>query len=385
MSLRQRGQRASESTNEGSSGGGYNTSPSPSATGGGYGYGAAPSSGGVNINSNPYGGGGGGGYYGASPASGSSAGGGSGYMTSPTASTGGGASTTPRNYGAATTPRGYPNASASAGSYGGAYNTISTGPAVTSPYAASNNSNNMSSGYPASPAYNTGGYGSPMYGNTVSAAGGGTGYGNYSNNNNIAADTTTTIGSSPNPFHISKKKSFNLSSITSNILPLLLGLTICTLTATTIHFRRTMQQTYTQIELSKQTIQQHHKRSTQKFQLDHEKADQERADLLKNNERIKDQVAKLTLLHKEMSTKHSHKIDELNAKEIEKQAVLKKIDHMKYQLEDTKADLDKYTSMLSGKVEVEEYSKKREKALWDVVGRLESKIGRESWREAEEW
>lgn len=146
-----------------------------------------------------------------------------------------------------------------------------------------------------------------------------------------------------------------------------------------------MQQTYTQIELSKQTIQQHHKRSTQKFQLDHEKADQERADLLKNNERIKDQVAKLTLLHKEMSTKHSHKIDELNAKEIEKQAVLKKIDHMKYQLEDTKADLDKYTSMLSGKVEVEEYSKKREKALWDVVGRLESKIGRESWREAEEW
>ena len=106
---------------------------------------------------------------------------------------------------------------------------------------------------------------------------------------------------------------------------------------------------------------------------------------MKSNERIKDQVSKLTNLHKELASKHSLKIDELNAKETEKQSILKKIDHMKYQLEDTKEELDKYTSMLSGKVEVEEYSKKREKALWDVVGRLESKIGRESWREAEEW
>ena len=379
MSLRQRGQRASESTNEGSSGG-YNTSPSPSATGGGgygYGYGASPSSGGVNNNtprnSNPYAGGGGG-YYGASPTSSSSAGGGggSGYLTSPTASVGGGvpsASTTPRNnYGAATTPRAYPNASAG---YGGAYN-INTGPAVTSPYANSNMS---------SPAYNAGGYGSPMYGNTVSAAAG-AGYGNY--NNSSSGPDNNTIGS-PNPFHVSKKKSFNLGSITNNILPLLLGLTICTLTATTIHFRRTMHQTYTQIELSKQTIEQHHKRSAQRFQSNNEKLDQERADLLKNNERIKDQVSKLNNLHKDLATRHSHWIDELNAKEKEKQHLLKNIDHMKYRLEDVTEELEKFTSMLKGKAEVEEYSKKREKALWDVVGRLESKIGRESWREAEEW
>jgi len=34
---------------------------------------------------------------------------------------------------------------------------------------------------------------------------------------------------------------------------------------------------------------------------------------------------------------------------------------------------------------VEVIAKKREKALWNVVERLEAKIGRESWREAEEW
>ena len=90
-------------------------------------------------------------------------------------------------------------------------------------------------------------------------------------------------------------------------------------------------------------------------------------------------------LHKDLATRHSHWIDELNAKEKEKQHLLKNIDHMKYRLEDVTEELEKYTSMLKGKAEVEEYSKKREKALWDVVGRLESKIGRESWREAEEW
>eukprot|EP00985_Skeletonema_marinoi_P000132 scaffold37_cov138-Skeletonema_marinoi.AAC.5 len=390
MSLRQRGQRASESTNEGGSGGVYNTSPSSSG-GGGYGYGASPpsaasSGGGVAVNNaNPYGGGGG--YYGASPTSASSTGGG-GYNTSP----GGGvtaAVSSTNTYGAATTPRAYPNTSAGYG--GAAYNNSNNNPAVASPYASSN-----MSGYSAAPAYNAGGYGgassssgSPMayntnnaaaYGNTVTA---GAGYGGYSN----SGGSTTGSSASTNPFHASSKKksSFNLGSITNNILPLLLGLTICTLTATTIHFRRSMLQTQTQIELSKETIQTHHKRSTQRFQSNREKLDQEKANLMESNERIKGQITKLSQLHKELSDKNSHFLQSLNAQEVGKQSIMKKIDHMKYKLEDMVDELEKYTSMLNGKVEVEEYSKKRERALWDVVGRLESKIGRESWREAEEW
>jgi len=390
MSLRQRGQRASESTNEGGSGGVYNSSPS-SGGGGGYGYGASPpsaasSGGGVAVNNaNSYGGGGG--YYGASPTSASTAGGG--YNTSPSSAGGGGvtaAASSANTYGAATTPRAYPNASAG---YGGAYNN-SNNPAVASPYASSN-----MSGYSAAPAYNAGGYGgasssagSPMayntnnaaaYGNTVTA---GAGYGGYSNN---SGSTGGLSSATTNPFHTSKKSSFNLGSITNNILPLLLGLTICTLTATTIHFRRSMLQTHTQIELSKETIQTHHKRSTQRFQSNREKLDQEKANLMESNARIEGQITKLSQLHKELSDKNSHFMESLNAQEVGKQSIMKKIDHMKYKLEDMVDELEKYTSMLNGKVEVEEYSKKRERALWDVVGRLESKIGRESWREAEEW
>lgn len=377
MSLRQRGQRASESTNEGSNGGGvYNSSPS--SGGGGYGYGAAPSSagGGVNTNANPYSGGGGG-YHGASPTS-TSSGGGGGYNTSPSAvGSGGSGGVAANNYGAAPTPRGYPTASAG---YGGAY-TTNNNPAVASPYA--NSSNNMS-GYSAA-AYNTGGYGGSSYGNTVTA---GSGYGGYNNNISISSSVASTAASgsgSPNPFHTSKKSAFNLGSITSNILPLLFGLVICTLTATTIHFRRSMQRTYAQIELSKQTIQKHHQQSQQRFQSNRDRLEKDRANLSENNHRLQQQIDKLTSKHVERSNGHSATLDELNAKEAEKQAILKKIDIIKYRLEDTKDELDKYKSMVNGKVEVEEYSKKREKALWEVVGRLESRIGRESWREAEEW
>ncbi len=394
MSLRQRGQRASESTNEGSTAGGvYNSSPS--SGGGGYGYGASPSStaassgGGVNNskNANPYGGG----YYGAPPTStssgsgGGSGGGGYNYNTSPSAvgggGGGGGVAATNSNYGAAPTPRGYPTASAG---YGGAYTTVSNNnnnnPAVTSPYASNSSSNNNMSGYSA--AYNSGGYGGSPYGTTVTA---GSGYGSYSisNNNNSSGAGGASAGS-PNPFHTSKKK-FNLGSITSNILPLLFGLVICTLTATTIHFRRSMQRTYTQIELSKQTIQKHHQLSKKRFQSNLDQLEKERASLAESNHGLEQKLKQLKVLHRELSAGHSNSIDQLNAKEAEKQSILKKIDVVKYRLEDTKEELDMYTSMVKGKAEVEEYSKKREKALWEVVGRLESRIGRESWREAEEW
>ena len=86
-----------------------------------------------------------------------------------------------------------------------------------------------------------------------------------------------------------------------------------------------------------------------------------------------------------MSTRHKKLQDALNEKEREKQNLLKKIDHTRYALEDATRDSEKYKSMVDGKGEVEAYMKKRERALWEVVERLETKIGRESWREAEEW
>ena len=409
MSLRQRGQRPSESTNEGSSGGygGYGASPPPAASSSG--------GGGVTTNSNPYGRTTSGGYYGASPPSSS----GSGYNTSTSAAAavgvgigiGGVAS---NNYAAATTPRqpssGYPNnnASSAAGYGGGAYNqATAAAAAVASPYASS------SAGYPPSAAagtpaaYSAAGYGgggnsqiimggsrsinfdsnnsSSAYGgnNTITTAGAGAGYGGYSVGGGSSPSPTTN-----NPFQTTKKSSsfsFNLGSITNNILPLLLGLTICTLTATTFHFRRTMLITQSQITLSKQTMERHHQHSTQKAHSNREQIDTERSQLLDTNTRLESQINKLTILYQERSNRHSGLIDELNAKEKEKQSILKKIDHTKYALEDTSEELEKYTSMSEGKKEVELYSKKREGALWDVVGRLESKIGRESWRETEEW
>ena len=54
-------------------------------------------------------------------------------------------------------------------------------------------------------------------------------------------------------------------------------------------------------------------------------------------------------------------------------------------LEDAKEDSNKYKAMVDGMEEMETYMKKREGALWSRVNVLESKIGRESRREAEEW
>ena len=75
-------------------------------------------------------------------------------------------------------------------------------------------------------------------------------------------------------------------------------------------------------------------------------------------------------------------LDELLTK---KQDYLKTIDHTEYLLEDAKEDSNKYKAMVDGMEEMETYMKKREGALWSRVNVLESKIGRESRREAEEW
>ena len=342
------------------SAGGYGSSPS-SAGGGGnvYGYGASPpSGGGGGLNNNQYGGGGG--YYG-------------GQRPSPPSS--GCIVANNNNYGTPSAA-GYPNASAG---YGGAYNNSPTAAAVASPYA-----NAGSSGYPNTTA-------PPAYNNAAAAGYGGVGGGGQRAINFDSYGGGGSYSGSPtankNPFQHKKSSSssFNLGSITSNILPLLLGLTICTLTATTFHFRSSMLRIHAEIESTKQSIDDYHQRTSQKFASDREKHSSEKTQVLEANTRITSQIDQLKSKYEEMSTRHKGLLETLNEREKEKQSLLKKIDHTKYALEDATFEADKYKSMVDGKGEVEAYMKKRERALWDVVERLETKIGRESWREAEEW
>jgi hypothetical protein len=382
MSLRQRGQRPSESTNEGGGGAygasGYGSSPSAASAGSGtYGYGASPpsaGSGGGGVVNNQYGGGGG--YYGGQQQ----------QRPSPPSSYG-----TPHNHQqqppAAAMASGYPSAYG-----GGGYNTPAAA-AVASPYAAGNN-NNMSSaaaGYHTAP---------PAYSNVGGAYGGMGGGGGSQQMGSQRAINFDSYGgggggspNTANPFQHNKKKSFTAPSFNplafitkgNNILPLLLGLTICTLLATTLHFRSSTLRIQTQIELSKQTLEDHQQRTAQRITSNRDNSVAEKSRLLEANARITSQISSLTSKYDEMSSRHKILQDALNEKEREKQNLLKKIDHTRYALEDATRDSEKYKSMVDGKGEVESYMKKRERALWDVVERLETKIGRESWREAEEW
>jgi hypothetical protein len=378
MSLRQRGQRPSESTNEGGGGAygasGYGSSPSAASAGSGtYGYGASPPSAGSGGVVNQYGGGGG--YYGGQQL----------QRPSPPSSYG-----TPHNHQqqppAAAMASGYPSAYG-----GGGYNTPAA--AVASPYAAGSN-NNMSSaaaGYHTAP---------PAYSNVGGAYGGMGGGGGSQQMGSQRAINFDSYGgggggspNTANPFQHNKKKSSTSSSFNplafitkgNNILPLLLGLTICTLLATTLHFRSSTLRIQTQIELSKQTLEDHQQRTAQRITSNRDNSVAEKSRLLEANARITSQISSLTSKYDEMSNRHKILQDALNEKEREKQNLLKKIDHTRYALEDATRDSEKYKSMLDGKGEVEAYMKKRERALWDVVERLETKIGRESWREAEEW
>ena len=382
MSLRQRGQRPSESTNEGGGGAygasGYSSSPpaSSSAGGGGYGYGASPPSAGSGGGGvvNQYGGGGG--YYGGQQQQQ--------QRPSPPSSYG-----TPHNHHQQQppAPSGYPSAYGG----GGGYNTPAA--AVASPYAAagSNNMPSAAAGYHTAP---------PAYSNAAGAYGGMGGGGSQQMGSQRAINFDSYNGgggggspNTSNPFQHNKKKSSTSSSFNplalitkgSNILPLLLGLTICTLLATTLHFRSSTLRIQTQIELSKQTLENHQQRTAQRITTNRENSNAEKSRLLEANARITSQISSLTSKYDEMSSRHKGLQDALNEKEREKQNLLKKIDHTRYALEDATRDSEKYKSMVDGKGEVEAYMKKREKALWDVVERLETKIGRESWREAEEW
>merc|ERR1719148_289345 len=97
------------------------------------------------------------------------------------------------------------------------------------------------------------------------------------------------------------------------------------------------------------------------------------------------QVAAKQSAHESLMKERSSRQDELNALHSKKQDLLKSKEHSEYLLEDQKEETSKYKAMLDGKVEVENYMKKREGALWKRVKELETRIGRSSRREAEEW
>ena len=301
MSLRQRGQRPSESTNEGggysrqqSSGGGYyygGSSPSGRA----YGYGSPPSTGGSGGGASPTGGG----YYGQQQQ----------WASLPYSS-----DATPNRQQQPAMGAGYPNAS-SAG-YGGAFaqhTPASHAVAERAGYARANT---------APPAYSYG-----QMANSPSCGG-------YSGG--LSPSTSAVSG-----FQQKKKStsspSFNFGHITNNLLPLLLGLTICILTATTFYFRSSMLRIHSQIEVTKRSMDENIQRSSstqQQQQLQHnanrfadqqdQQMNEEQSKLMEANNRIQSQITQLTSQHNELTTRHKSLLDIKNQKENVKQNLLKK-------------------------------------------------------------
>lgn len=89
--------------------------------------------------------------------------------------------------------------------------------------------------------------------------------------------------------------------------------------------------------------------------------------------------------HAEMTARRADRAETLEGLEGRKQDLLKKIDHMKNQLDDAVEQTAMYKAMVDGAGEVEAYMKKREGVLWNRIDALEGRIARESRREAEEW
>lgn len=267
----------------------------------------------------------------------------------------------------------------------------------------------------------SGGYGN---GQGAVAAGGGittnnTGYGSYTNltagnPNNASFNSSNSNVSSPsshsaNPYQ-TKSNSTGLSI--KHILLSLLALTLLTLTGTSIYYRKVFKAIELEVDAAREAIKQREKRkdsrqggrfgrvrsklqniNSPRFNKrdnnnnnsNKEGNEEEKRQLMKAIENlqseIKDNQARftdLTNIHSSQTTMH----DALSTK---KQELLKALDHTKHQLEDGEENMEKYKAMVDGLEEVEVYMKKREGALWNRIDVLEGKIGTESWREAIEW
>mmetsp|Transcript_37619 Transcript_37619/g.90714 ORF Transcript_37619/g.90714 Transcript_37619/m.90714 type:complete len:615 (+) Transcript_37619:66-1910(+) len=376
MSLRQRGQRPSEATNEGGyyAAGGQERPYANAAPGSGNGQStprqqqqptrrhSQPSSGGYP--------GVGTGYYGTPNARGA---------PSAAPNSGGSYAGTPAGYNnrqPVQRSTSYPNTAAAynpnqygGGGGGGGYN-----PAAAAPGA----------GFPAR-AINLDG--SAAYG-----GGSGATYGGY--NANAGGPGGSSGGStSHNPYKKGKSSSgFGLGHVLLSVL----AMSSLVLTGTAIYYRNVMKAAELELERARESIERR-QRTGGRFgqgrnddrrakQADINRRDvEEKKKLEREIARLEGDVSSAQKSHEELVIRRDQELVTLDELKVKKQDLLKTIDHTGYLLEDKKEETEKYKSMVEGMDEVEEYMKKREGALWKRIEVLESSIGRESWREVEEW
>lgn len=377
MSLRQRGQRPSEATNEGGYyasgvGGGqgassYNTGTTPQQSqqysppppNSGYQQQATPS--GSGYQSTPSGGGGG--YYGSS-------------NTPATPSTGYAAYTnnniaTPQqqtqgapSYLSQTAPPAYHHSN-------GSYSNTNQGSVGINLHAAGYQRNDSSSSY--------GGYNS---------------------------GSSANMGTS-NSFSPYQKPSSNSGFTFKHILLSLFTITVIVLTGTTFYYRNVMITKQSELNLARVKLDKANaaeKRANNKGRgggyntygvtnNNKKKKKHKTHDIAAQREKLHQQIAqvkselksKQSDQHSDLSSQYTNTAQELESLQSTKQDLLKQIDHTQYLIEDAKEDAAKYKAMVDGVPEMEAYMKKREGALFNRVEVLESKIGGNSRREAEEW
>ena len=411
MSLRQRGQRPSEATNEGGYytsgvGGGQGTSPynngmnqqqqtPPPPPNSGYHQQQTPSSG---YQSTPSGGGGG--YYGsntpATPSTGYTA-----YTNNNIA--------TPQqqqqgapSYLSQTAPPVYHHQNSN-----GSYGNTNQGSVGINLHAAGYQRNDSSGSY--------GGYSS--------------GSANMGTSNSFS----------------SYQKPSNSGFTFKHILLSLFTITVIVLTGTTFYYRNVMITKQSELNLARTKLDKANaaeKRANNKGRgggynsygvpsNKKKKKKNKSHDIAAQREKLHQQIAqvkselkaKQSDQHSDLSSQYTNTAEELESLQSQKQDLLKQIDHTQYLIEDAKEDAAKYKAMVDGSKlkiwtsfvcrfdmyvfclsicdahiisysmhviscsvpEMEAYMKKREGALFNRVEVLESKIGGNSRREAEEW
>lgn len=109
-------------------------------------------------------------------------------------------------------------------------------------------------------------------------------------------------------------------------------------------------------------------------------------------EQLEDDIRKLRAEVENHKTKHRGILDQKQAQTENLQGLMAKksdlqktIEHSRNMLEDAKEETGKYKAMVGGMGAVEDYMTKREDALWGRIDNLETRIARDSRREATEW
>ena len=109
-------------------------------------------------------------------------------------------------------------------------------------------------------------------------------------------------------------------------------------------------------------------------------------------EQLEDDIRKLRAEVENHKTKHRGIQDQKQAQTEKLQGLMAKksdmqktIEHSRNMLEDAKEETGKYKAMVDGMGAMEDYMTKREGALWGRIDNLETRIARDSRREATEW